>query len=85
MNTFTFDISLDDLYHGIQGRSKDLEHLVTEFELFQILAFPKLTELVVSVKCNGISLTPGAVSLLAELEEWLKEGVRGEVGFIHMV
>ena len=82
LNTLSFDITLDDLYHGIQGRVKDLDHLVTEFELFQVSTFPKLANLVIDIKRNGVQLTPEIVSLLIELEDWFTEGVMGKVVFV---
>jgi hypothetical protein len=81
--TLSFDITLDDLHYGLQGRIKDMEYLVTEFELFRIMAFPKLAKLVVNVKHNGIQLTPETVSLLTGLEGWFRKGIRGSVVFMY--
>ncbi|KAF1922438.1 uncharacterized protein M421DRAFT_366447 [Didymella exigua CBS 183.55] len=83
LNTFTFDISLKDLHHGIRGRIKALDHLLTEFELFQIPTLPQLTKLVVNVKRKGMPIAPETASLLVQLKEWLEEAVRGEVRLIY--
>ncbi|KAJ4367911.1 hypothetical protein N0V86_009751 [Didymella sp. IMI 355093] len=83
LTTLSFDITLDDLHYGLQGRIKDMEYLVTEFELFHIMAFPKLAKLVVKVKQNGIQLTPETASLLTRLEGWLMKGIRGSVLFMY--
>jgi hypothetical protein len=82
LHTLSFDIILIDLYHGLQGRVKSLKYLVTEFEFFRILKLEGLSSLVVAVKRNGLQVTPGVASLVAELESWFMEGVSGGVVFI---
>lgn len=82
LDTLRFDVALDDLFHGLLGRVKTLEHFVSEFELRQISGLGKLNSVIINVKRNGIEISPGVASLLSELEGWFKEDLRGDVVFL---
>ena len=83
LNYPVFNVTLGGFYHGFQGRIKDINRIFIEFKLFRICKFPKLTELVVNVKHNGVLLTHGDVSLLSEMEDRFAEGVRGDMALIY--
>ncbi|KAF3042579.1 hypothetical protein E8E11_001701 [Didymella keratinophila] len=57
LDMLSSNITLDDLFHGLQGRVKALEHLITEFELSQILVLGNLSSLDVVVKRQGVQVT----------------------------
>ncbi|KAF9701395.1 hypothetical protein EKO04_000998 [Ascochyta lentis] len=77
-----FDITLDDLSHGFEGRTKDIHHIFTEFELFRLLTFNSLKYLVINIRCNGLSLTPGSFALLSHLKEALTADTDIEVTLV---
>ncbi|KAJ4359013.1 hypothetical protein N0V95_002549 [Ascochyta clinopodiicola] len=64
LKNLTFDITLDDLSHGFQGRIKDVNYIFTEFELFRLATFAGLKSLVVNVRSNG----PVHVAITTERE-----------------
>lgn len=83
LEALTLDIALEDLHHGFQGRIKDVDCVFLQYELLRLCELTRLTELVVCVKHNGATLTPGATTLLSEVAERLVEGFMGVVVFLH--
>lgn len=77
------DITLKHLYHGFQGRIKNVNRIIRDFELFRLFLFTSLRCLVIDVKRGSLSQTPESVSLLSELEEVFINEMGAGVIYVH--
>lgn len=83
LKDLVLDVSLGDLHHGFQGRIKDVEHILTEFELSRLLSFSTLRTLVIRIRPDGVSHTPASMTLLGKMMEVFKAGIGVGVTCVH--
>ncbi|KAF3011127.1 hypothetical protein E8E13_011420 [Curvularia kusanoi] len=79
LHTLVLGIALGDLYHGFRGRIKELNHVLSEYELFRIRYLKELGKLVIKVKRDGGVLAPDSMTLLLDLKDWFAGATEGEV------